>query len=292
MATKFDIHSHVTNTIIAQIEAGTPPWRKPWTGTHQGAVFPERFNGDLYRGINVLMLWCASEAKGHMSSRWMTYKQAGELGGQVRKGEGSTTVVKFGTFVHENMQGEEEERRYTKAYRVFNADQIDGLPEGFYIQPDPARDLGTAGDADLDRFFDKVGAKIVTTQKPRAYYDMIRDHIHMPPIETFYQTGGYYGTLAHEVIHWTGSDTRLERFKKFNDRKAYAFEELVAEIGACFLGAMIGIKPEFDQSAAYIENWLQAMKEDKRIIFRAASEAQKAVDFVMVQAGREQQAAA
>ncbi|WP_370315957.1 zincin-like metallopeptidase domain-containing protein [Roseivivax marinus] len=87
--------------------------------------------------------------------------------------------------------------------------------------------------------------------------------------------------------HWTGADKRLERFKRFNDRKAYAFEELVAEIGACMLGVQIGVEPEFDQSAAYVEGWLQAMKDDKRAIFRAASEAQKAVDYITEKASRE-----
>ena len=92
--------------------------------------------------------------------------------------------------------------------------------------------------------------------------------------------------------HWTGSEKRLERIKKFANREAYAFEELVAEIGACFLGAQIGVAPEFDQSAAYVEGWLKALKEDKRAIFRAASEAQKAADFVLRAVGQTKEVAA
>ena len=114
----------------------------------------------------------------------------------------------------------------------------------------------------------------------------------MPPIATFHDAAGYYGTLAHEVIHWTGSEKRLERIKKFANREAYAFEELVAEIGACFLGAQIGVAPEFGQSAAYVEGWLTALKEDKRAIFRAASEAQKAADFVLHATGQSKEVAA
>ena len=114
----------------------------------------------------------------------------------------------------------------------------------------------------------------------------------MPPIATFHNAAGYYGTLAHETIHWTGSEKRLERIKKFANREAYAFEELVAEIGACFLGAQIGVAPEFGQSAAYVEGWLKALKEDKRAIFRAASEAQKAADFVLPAPARSEAAAA
>ena len=292
MAPKFDVNAHVTETIIAEIEAGTPPWRKPWTGSTSGIALPTRHNGEEYRGINVLMLWFMAAKQGHVSSRWMTYKQAQELGGQVRKGETSSTVVKYGTFTKENELGIEEELPYARAYRVFNADQIEGLPEDYYIRAEAPRDLGTAEDPELEAFFGRTGAEILTSDDPRAYYSPAKDHIHMPPIATFHDAAGYYGTLAHEVIHWTGSEKRLERIKKFANREAYAFEELVAEIGACFLGAQIGVAPELDQSAAYVEGWLKALKEDKKAIFRAASEAQKAADFVLQAAGQSDEVAA
>ena len=188
--------------------------------------------------------------------------------------------------------GVEEELPYARAYRVFNADQIEGLPEDYYIRPEASRDLGTAEDPELEAFFSRTGAEIVTSDDPRAFYSPAKDHIHMPPIATFHDAAGYYGTLAHEVIHWTGSEKRLERIKKFANREAYAFEELVAEIGACFLGAQIGVAPEFGQSAAYVEGWLKALKEDKRAIFHAASEAQKAADFVLQAAGQSKEVAA
>ena len=292
MAPKFDVYAHVIETIIAEIEAGTPPWRKPWTGSTSGIALPTRHNGEEYRGINVLMLWIMAAKQGHVSSRWMTYKQAQELGGQVRKGETSSTVVKYGTFTKENELGIEEELPYARAYRVFNADQIEGLPDDYYIRPEAPRDLGTAEDPELEALFSRTGAEILTSDDPRAYYSLAKDHIHMPPIATFHNGAGYYGTLAHEVIHWTGSEKRLERIKKFANREAYAFEELVAEIGACFLGAQIGVVPEFDQSAAYVEGWLKALKEDKKAIFRAASEAQKAADFVLQAAGQSKEVAA
>jgi antirestriction protein ArdC len=292
MAPKFDVYAHVTDTIIAEIEAGTPPWRKPWTGSASGIALPTRHNGEEYRGINILMLWVMAAKHGYVSNRWMTYKQAQELSGQVRKGESSSTVVKYGTFTRENELGIEEELPYARAYRVFNADQIEGLPEDYYIRPEAPRDLGTAADPELEAFFGRTGAEIHTRDDPRAYYSPAKDHIHMPPIATFHNAAGYYGTLAHEVIHWTGSEKRLERIKKFANREAYAFEELVAEIGACFLGAQIGVAPEFGQSAAYVEGWLKALKDDKRAIFRAASEAQKAADFVLHAAGQSNEVAA
>jgi len=201
MAPKFDVYAHVTDTIIAEIEAGTPPWRKPWTGSASGIAMPTRHNGEEYRGINILMLWVMAAKQGHVSSRWMTYKQAQELGGQVRKGETSSTVVKYGTFTRENELGIEEELPYVRAYRVFNADQIEGLPKDYYIRPEAPRDLGTAEDPELEAFFNRTGAEILTSHDPRAYYSPVKDHIHMPPIATFHDAAGYYGTMAHEVIH-------------------------------------------------------------------------------------------
>jgi antirestriction protein ArdC len=150
----------------------------------------------------------------------------------------------------------------------------------FYVQPEPARDLGTEADPALDAFFAATGATIDTTEEPRAYYNIPQDRIHMPPIGTFHDASGYYGTLAHEITHWTGAASRLDRFGRFADRKSYAFEELVAEIGNCLLCATLGLTPDFGQSGAYIDGWLRAMKEDTKAIFRAASEAQKATDFV------------
>jgi len=297
---KLDIHQHVTDTIIAQIEAGTAPWRKPWTGGAGGASFPLRHNGDAYRGINILMLWAVAHERGYHSAHWMTFKQATDLGGTVKKGEKCARSVFYGTFEKDGDQTESKSEGegktripYAKTNNVFNADQIEGLPEAFYITPDPARDLGTESDPALEAFFASTGADIITTEDPRAYYSPATDQIHMPPISTFHEVSGYFGTLAHETIHWTGSDKRLDRIKKFANREAYAFEELVAEIGNCILCLHLGVTPQFDQSAAYIEGWLAALKDDKGLIFKAASEAQKAVDYILAatEAAQQEEAA-
>jgi antirestriction protein ArdC len=282
MADTFDLYAHVTDSIIASIEAGTPAWRKPWTGDKGGAPFPLRSNGEPYSGINVLMLWLAADAKGYRAARWFTYKQAQETGGQVRKGEKSSTVVKYGTFEREDAEtGEERRLPYLKAYRVFNAEQIDGLPAEYYGTPaEPARDLGTETDPTLDAFFAATGADIRTSDEPQAYYNPTEDFIHMPPIATFHSAAGYYATLAHEACHMTGHKSRLDRFSRFTDRKAYAFEELIAEIGNCMTCARLGLAPDFDQSGAYVQSWLRALKDDKRLIFKAASEAQKAAEWL------------
>ncbi|OJH43396.1 ArdC family protein [Paracoccus sp. SM22M-07] len=283
MADKFDLCAHVTDSIIASIEAGTPAWRKPWTGEKGGAPFPLRSNGEPYSGINVLMLWLAADAKGYRAPRWFTYRQAKEAGGQVRKGEKSSTVVKYGTFEREDeATGEERRLPYLKAYRVFNAEQIDGLPAEYYGTPaEEARDLGTEANPELDAFFAATGAEIRTTDEPQAYYMPSEDYIHMPPIATFHDAAGYYAVLAHEATHWTGHKSRLDRFSRFTDRKAYAFEELIAEIGNCMVCARLGLTPDFGQSGAYIQGWLRALKDDKRLIFKAASEAQKASDLLV-----------
>lgn len=283
--TRFDIHQHVTDRIIAQMEAGTPPWRKPWTGSTGGACLPVRHNGEAYKGINILMLWATAHMRDLNSERWMTFKQAQDLGGSVKKGAKAAKSVFYGTIEKQDGSKPAGEdmiiRRFAKFNNVFNADDIVGLPEAYYIRPDPARDLGTEADLELEAFFASTGAVIITSDDPRAYYSPANDHIHMPPITTFHDAAGFFGTLAHEAVHWAGSAKRLDRFAKFQDHKAYAFEELVAEIGACILGVTLGVAPQFDQSAAYIEGWIEAFTNDKGMIFKAASEAQKAVDFIM-----------
>lgn len=152
MASKFDVYAHVTGTIIAEIEAGTPPWRKPWTGSVSDNALPTRHNGEEYRGIDILMLWIMAAKQGHVSSSWMTYKQAQELGGQVRKGETSSTVVKYGTFTRENELGIEEELPYARAYRVFNADQIEVCRRITRSGPRPRATLGRRKIQSLRRF--------------------------------------------------------------------------------------------------------------------------------------------
>lgn len=282
---RFDIKKHVTDTIISQIEAGTPPWRKPWTGETGGACFPLRHNGDAYRGINVLMLWASATKQGFASSHWMTFKQALDLDGCVRKGEMSTKSVYYGTFEKEvaDGTGEPETRtsRFAKSFSVFNADQIEGLPEDYYVRTEQPRDLGTEADAPLDAFFAASGAKIITSDDPRAYYSPQDDHIHMPPIATFYNAAGFYGCLSHEVGHYFLADHRVGTQKKFTTKAEYALGELEAEIFSAFLAVHLGFEPYFDQTAAYVEGWLKALKEDKNAIFAAASQAQKAFDHVL-----------
>ena len=288
-AVKFNVYDYVTQTIIAAIEAGTGPWVKGWTGEVARMGVPLRANGEPYRGINVLMLWVEAHIKGYASPTWMTYKQAQELGGQVRKGAQSTTVVKYGTFEVEQenapADADPEKRAYARAYRVFNVDQIDGLAEHYYRRPEPPRDLGTEGDPQVQAWFDRLDIAIDTTDEPRAYYTPATDRIHMPPIETFYSAGKYFGTLSHEAAHATKAEHRLNRQHPGKSQERYSREEVVAELTAAMVATRLGIETEYEQNAAYLAYWVGIMKEDSRAVVKAASQAQAACDWMFEQAG-------
>ncbi|MEM9428453.1 MAG: zincin-like metallopeptidase domain-containing protein [Pseudomonadota bacterium] len=277
---RFDLYQEVTDRIIAAIGAGTPPWRRPWTGSTPGLGFPTRATGERYRGINVLMLWLTAAEKGYTAAHWFTYRQAQAAGGQVRKGGRSSLVVKYGTVEKDRDDGETDRFAYARAYRVFNADQIEGLAAEFYRPAEPPRDLGTTSDPALDGWFRETGLTIETSGMPRAYYAPADDRVHMPPVATFESAARYFATLAHECVHATGHAKRLDRLAKFNRREDYAQEELVAEIGGAMLCVSLGIGADYDQNGAYVESWLAALRDDKREIFRTASAAGRAADFL------------
>lgn len=292
----FNVYEHVTQSILAAIEAGTVPWRRGWTGRAPGLVLPRRASGEAYRGINVLMLWLQAEQQGYSAPVWMTYKQAQALGAQVRKGERSSTVVKYGTYEAKEMGDqsragrkdgsvEQERRAYARAYRVFNAEQIDGLPERYHEGAEPVRDLGTQGDPALMAWFERLGIAIDTSAEPAAYYTPATDRVHMPPIETFYSAAGYFATLSHETAHATKAAHRLNRVHPGPKSEAYPREELVAELAASMVCARLGISCDLANSAAYLAHWVGIMRADNRAIVRAASMAQAACDWMFETAG-------
>ncbi len=283
-APKADVYERVTARLIAYLEEGTRPWLKPWSVTHtEGRISrPLRHNGTPYRGVNVVLLWCEAIEKGFESSQWMTYRQAQELGGQVRKGETGSLVVYADRFTRTETddRGEEHERSipFMKGYTVFNVAQIDGLPEQYRPAPCPPLPPMELHQAAED-FFARTGAAL-RHGGTRAYYAPALDYIQLPPPETFKDAESYAATKAHELIHWTGHKSRNAReFGKRYGDDAYAFEELVAELGAAFLCADLGITPEpREDHASYLAHWLKVLKKDKRAIFSAASHAQRAAD--------------
>lgn len=284
---KQDIYQKVTDKIIADLEQGELTWLKPWSaGNLDGRIVkPLRHNGMAYSGINVLMLWGAGLEAGFISPYWMTFKQAKELGAHVKKGERGNQVVYANTLTktEEQEDGSEEERKipFMKAYTVFNVEQIEGLPEHYYAKPEPVIEEAQRIDH-ADKFFAASGAN-VRHGGNRAFYSGGSDHVQMPPFECFHSPESYYATLAHELTHWTKHPKRLDREfgrKKWGD-EGYAREELVAELGAAFLCADLGLTPEAGTDhAAYIQSWLKVLKDDKRAIFSAAAHAQRAADIL------------
>jgi antirestriction protein ArdC len=247
---------------------------------------PLRQNGISYQGINTIMLWMAAVTNGYGSPHWFTFRQAKELGGNVRKGERGELVVYANRIIRTgtDAKGEETERAipFLKGYTVFNAEQCENLPAQYSIKIDtPVLPIAQRIEA-ADTFFAATGAEI-RHGGSRAYYAEGADLIQMPPFETFRDAESYASTLAHECIHWTKHESRLARDlgrKRFGD-EGYAREELVAELGSAFLSADLGITLEVrDDHASYIASWLEVLKNETHFIFTAASHAQRAADYL------------
>lgn len=281
--TRRDLYADITASIITALEAGTRPWVRSWS-VNGDVTRPLRGNGVPYRGINVLNLWLSGAARGYGSPYWLTFRQAIELGAHVRKGEKSTLVVYASTFkrTEEVETGETRERAipFLKGYSVFNAEQIEGLPALYHPQPLPPDDDNQKIDH-AEQFFANTGARIehVGTQ---PLYNHGNDLVLCPPIGAFESPVAFYVTLAHELTHWTGAKHRLDRITdRRRDISGRAFEELIAELGAAFISADLGlITTAREENASYIANWLTALKNDKRFIFSAATMAQQAADYL------------
>ncbi|AJD44142.1 DUF1738 domain-containing protein [Rhizobium sp. SEMIA 4085] len=283
-----DIYSRITDKIIAELEQGVRPWIKPWRSAHANdrITRPLRHNGQPYSGINVLLLWSEAIARGFTSPTWMTFRQARELGAAVRKGETGTLIVFASSFIltETNDMGEDVERNipFLKPYTVFNVDQIAGLDARFHqVTPvqDPIVRIGHA-----DRFFANTGA-LIRHGGSTAYYAPARDYIQMPALEAFRDAASYVAILSHEMTHWTAAPHRLDRdlSRYARDQSERAREELIAELGSCFLCADLGIVPELEprpDHASYLDAWLKVLASDKRAIFVAAGHAQRAVSYL------------
>ncbi len=281
------VYSEVTRRIIAELEAGRVPWVQPW-GAPDGAGIglPENaISQKPYSGINILLLWSALFEQGFSQQTWLTYKQAQSLGGNVRKGEKSTSIVYADSFITKEerkaakAEGRDPERiPFLKRYRVFNIDQCESLPDRVFQTPVvlPEREqipiaehLIEATPADF-----RIGGT-------RAYYVPSEDYIQVPPQPAFFEQINYYRTCFHELGHWTGAKHRLDRvIENTRGSKLYAFEELVAEMTSAFVCASLGITPTV-RHADYIGSWLKVLHGDDKAIFRAASLATKAADFIL-----------
>jgi antirestriction protein ArdC len=282
-----DVYTRVTERVIADLENGIRTWMKPWSAEHTAGKIsrPLRHNGTPYRGMNVLLLWGEAVAKGYAAPIWMTFKQALELDAHVRKGEHGSLVVYANSITKtetgENGEDMEREIPFMKGYTVFNVEQIEGLPAHYYAKPENPLPLSERIES-ADCFITATGATVYHGGNS-AFYAPARDIVQMPLFEAFRDKESYYATALHELTHWTSHKSRLERSfdaKRFGDH-GYAREELVAELGAAFLCADLGITPEIrDDHAAYLGHWLKVLQEDKRAIFSAAAHAQRAADYL------------
>lgn len=286
-----DVYEEVTNQIVALLEAGTRPWSPRWASG--AGSLPLRHEGTAYRGINILLLWSAAMTRGYANPYWMTYRQAHELGGQVKKGEKGNLVVHAGTFTPKDGEaderpaegeGEDRARHYLKRYIVFNVEQIDDLDMSRY--PTPQIDIKNRDDRDpeLDAAFSRWPVPYRESGNS-AYYHPVADSITMPAFAEFVSGNAFYATLAHEAIHSTGHTSRLNRetlYEYGKSKEIRAAEELIAEVGAAMLCAQLGMEPtEREDHAAYVASWLKALRDDKRAIFRAATAAQAASELIL-----------
>lgn len=283
--------ARITQEIVARLEAGTRPWIKPWRGLPVSR--PLRACGTPYRGMNVFWLWMVADMCGYASPFWMTYNQASKLGGQVRKGEKSTIAIFYKSYTREVEPSEpgdvnEETRRVLKAYPVFNANQVEGLPTRFHpaatieiVEPEGRK-------RELDAFFACVPATL-RHHGDEAYYEPVADRITMPPSHLFSGFDHYYATLAHELSHWTGHPSRLGRdLRNRFGSAAYAAEELIAELSSAMLGAELGLPvAHLDSHASYIDHWLKLLRDDDRAILTAAAKAEEASSLLLTLGRRE-----
>lgn len=280
------LYAEVTSRVIAELEAGRLPWVQPWDGAGCGCPMPHNAGtGRRYSGINVLILWAAVIDRGYRSQRWLTYRQAQAAGGNVRRGERGTTICYADRFTPkgEQARAQDEDREarqiaFLKRFTVFNVDQCEGLPEALASVPEaPAtvdilpqvRALIEASGADF-----RVGGG-------EAYYSPGADFVVVPPQAAFGEPINWYRTALHELGHWTGHRSRLDRYQRGGFGSAdYAREELVAEMASAFACASLTIRPTV-RHADYIGSWLAVLREDEKAIFQAASAASKAADYLL-----------
>jgi antirestriction protein ArdC len=284
-----DHYQEVTDRIIAALEAGTPPWRRPWEPDKAGGPAMPRnaATGHRYRGINVLTLGMSTLAFASGDPRWATYKQAEERGWQVRRGERGTTGYFFKRLeLRDDTKPEDDEDAVKRipllrAFTLFHASQIDGIPD--YLPPTIEEAPWRAPEA-AEIILANSGA-VMRIGGDRAFYSPSTDHIQLPPHAAFATAEGFCGTLIHELGHWTGAPWRLNRdLRNGFGSHDYAREELRAEIGQMMVCGELGIAvsdSDFSNNAAYVASWLERLRCDRKEIFRAAADAQRIADYLL-----------
>jgi antirestriction protein ArdC len=289
---KPNVYQIVTDRILASLKNGVIPWEKPWTApNYTGGPFPRNFRtGREYRGINVMLLWSSP----YTSPFWLTFKQALDLKGNVRKGEKGTQIVFYKqllTHKRKDAKHAASAERTDRApfvvtyHTVFNVEQCENLQIPTVEPAAPRSEIETDEicEAIVNAWESRPTLHLTSETEHRAYYRPSTDAIHMPARSRFIDAPHYYSTLFHEMIHGTGHESRLKRTfgERFGD-ELYSKEELVAETGAAFLCSIAGIANQRTDrnTTAYIQNWISKLEEDNRLIVHAAANAQKAVDLI------------
>ncbi len=277
LAAQIDVYAKVTDKIIAALEKGTVPWHQPWK---DGGAPQNLISKRPYRGVNVLIL----QSGGHEHNLFLTYKQIRDIGASIRIGEKCYTIVYWNQAEKELEDASGAQDKKAKFvlhyYSVYNIAQCENIPEDYLPKPSRIAEPIRACE-DIVLCMPKP-PKIKHT-KQEAYYHPIKDYINMPKQASFESDAAYYSALFHELIHSTGHQSRLNRksLTDFPTVEAYSQEELVAEIGACYLQNKTGIPGMIDNSTAYIQGWLTKLRNDKRLIFFAAGQAQRATDYIL-----------
>lgn len=271
-------HDEVLNLIIQAMESDTKIWRpSQLVGGRPFNAITQRY----YHGMNCVSLWIAGNTKKYNCDAWLTFKQVMDLGGKVKKGEKAKTVYYF-TIVEKQAEEAANDSAdthikfpYTKCFNVFNLRQTEGI-EDKVIKPQKLN-------VDVDKLINSINADVRHSDtRSVACYNRVSDYIELPDRRLFLSNESYYATLLHELVHWTGHQSRLGRFKSGGSwsKEDYAFEELVAELGASFLSADLGVKEEVVNHASYLKEWAEMLKEQSSAIFKAASLAEKAVQYL------------
>lgn len=266
----------ITEQIIKAIESGTAPWQKPWDGR---ACPCNAISKRQYTGINTVVLTMRGiEIDGGHDPRWATFLQANNNGWKIKKGSKGTRVILWKPIEDEESK-EEKPRIIQRIFTVFHATQIEGIPA---YEPPAMNEMEICEKA--EQIITGSGAEI-HYGGDRACYYLEKDIIEIPEREGFYSTAGYYSTLLHELVHWTGHSSRMKReMSAYKHSEKYAREELVAEIGSMFISAATGIpqcKDDFENNTSYINSWLREIDDKSNAIFKAVAEANKAADFLL-----------
>jgi antirestriction protein ArdC len=291
-----DIYQEVTHRIVEALQQKVVPWIKPWhPGRPVSSPFPSNaVTGRAYRGVNILLLWTEARLQGYSQDRWLTYLQAKEAGGHVRKGESSTLTVFYSYKEREvrdqsgdilrDAEGLPRLERIPVLRRnfLFNIEQTEGVETSPEEIAAPGE--GFSPHTEAEDLMRRSGACFIHRSENKAFYSPAQDYIQLPCQQEFSSTGGYYATALHELIHWSGHARRLNREgivlpTPFGSPE-YAFEELIAEVGAAYLCALTGIQGEL-RHEGYIASWLKVLQSNKQAIFRASAYARDASEYLL-----------